>query len=276
MRVVTWWLVCCILVIESVAIAVPAHADEHGCIATGSLSGATATCETDGDTLNHDVASAPTGTIYKTVITCVPDATSGLCQLPLVCEAPPGAIRYDVLRSTDNGATFTKVSEACLTRTPDGATPDGPPVITPAAVATQFQALAWPASPLEVQPPGGRTLVNLETNFFTTNTAPSAQTVTLLEQQVEIEATPTSWLWDHGDGTTQTTAEPGAAYPALTITHTYTAADVTVAPRVDTTYSGRYRVNGGPWAAIPATVTVPGAAGRLTVVPATPQLVGAG
>ena len=180
-------------------------------------------------------------------------------------------MRYDVLKSTDYGATEIKTGEACLTNPPDGA----PPVITPGDVATAFQALSWPASPLQIQPPGGRTLVNLATNFLTTNTTHTSQSITLLSQQVQIEATPTTWTWHHGDGTTQNTSTPGTAYPKLTITHTYLQADVTVKPSVDTTYTGRYRVNGGPWTPIPATRTIEGAAAELEILTATPQLIGA-
>ena len=63
--------------------------------------------------------------------------------------------------------------------------------ITPGAVQHAFERLAWPPSPLVVQPPKGRTLVNFDTNFYTTNTHPTTQTVTLIGQPVTIEATPT-------------------------------------------------------------------------------------
>jgi len=47
-----------------------------------------------------------------------------------------------------------------------------------------------------------------------------------------------------------------------------------VAPSVDTTYRGRYRVGNGTWKSIPDTLTVPGAPVALQVVSATPHLVG--
>src|SRR5206468_1583314 len=100
----------------------------------------------------------------------------------------------------------------------------------------------------------GRTLVNFATNFLTTNTEPTTQAVTLLGQRVEIEATPQSWVWHYGDGGSDTTSSPGAAYPDLEVTHTYLDA-VQVSPSVDTVYSGRYRINGGGWQAIPDTAT---------------------
>ena len=46
----------------------------------------------------------------------------------------------------------------------------------------------------------GRTLINFDTNFYTTNTHPTTQTVTLIGQQVTIEATPTEYTWHFGSG----------------------------------------------------------------------------
>jgi hypothetical protein len=148
--------------------------------------------------------------------------------------------------------------------------------LTPGAVQHAFERLAWPASPLVVQPPDGKTLVNFDTNFYTTNTAPSTRTVTLIGQQVTIEATPTQYVWHFGSGSDdgdRATTDPGAAYPDLRITYRYLhVGDVN--PSVDTTYSGRYRVGNGPWRQIPATLTVAGAPVALQVVSATPHLVG--
>ncbi len=145
--------------------------------------------------------------------------------------------------------------------------------ITPAMVRTEFERLAWPRAQLEVQPPDGQTLINFDTNFFTDNTAPTTRTVTLLGQQVEIEATPTQYAWDFGDGQGSTTTSPGAAYPALDVTHEY-AEPGRVAPSVDTTYGGRFRINGGGWQQIPGTLTVPGDDVSLQVRSASPRLVG--
>jgi len=47
-----------------------------------------------------------------------------------------------------------------------------------------------------------------------------------------------------------------------------------VAPSVDTTYTARFRVEGGPWLDVPGSVTVSGAAVDLEVVTATPTLIG--
>ncbi|HEX4687428.1 MAG TPA: hypothetical protein VH228_11655 [Nocardioides sp.] len=145
--------------------------------------------------------------------------------------------------------------------------------LTPGMVERAFQRLSWPASPLIVQPPKGRTLVNFDTNFYTTNTHPTTQTVTLIGQQVTIEATPVQYAWHFGGDGQLSTTDPGAPYPDLRVTHRYTRVG-SVQPSVDTTYSGRYRVGNGNWQTIPDTLTVPGSPVDLQVLSATPHLVG--
>lgn len=145
---------------------------------------------------------------------------------------------------------------------------------SPGLVLREFQRLGWPASSVVIQPPDGETLVNFATNFLTTNTEPTQQTVTLLGLPITIEATPATYTWIHGDGTEQTTSSPGDFYPAGDVFHEYRTAEA-VAPSVDTTYSGRFRIRDSAWYDIPATVTVVGPSVPLTVREARPQLTGA-
>ena len=104
--------------------------------------------------------------------------------------------------------------------------------LTPAMVQHAFQRLAWPSSELVVQPPKGRTLVNFDTNFYTTNTRPSTRTVTLIGQPVTVEATPTQYTWHFGTPEDDlSTTDPGAAYPDLRVTHRYTRVGAVTAQR---------------------------------------------
>jgi hypothetical protein len=191
--------------------------------------------------------------------------TSGeaeVCASPRACDGDPPGTWYSVYRDG------VRIGRICLSAS-DRANVQRD---LSAVVTQQFKQLSWPASELTIQPPKGRTLVNLDTIFFTTNAEPTVVPVRLLGQSVEIEATPTSYAWQFGDGESLTTDTPGHAYPEQDVTHTYLET-ATVAPSVDTTYTGRYRVGNGDWQTIDATVTVTGAPQQLTIVEAKPKLV---
>ena len=146
--------------------------------------------------------------------------------------------------------------------------------LTPDMIAAAFARIPLPANRVNIQPPNGRTLVNFDTNFYTDST-PLTRTVTLLGRRVTLHITPASWTWTFGDGTTTTTTTPGAAYPALDITHTYDRKG-SVAPSVATTYTATYTVGNGPSRPVPGTVTIPGPPTALQVVTARPRLDAAG
>jgi hypothetical protein len=139
-------------------------------------------------------------------------------------------------------------------------------------VAAALKAIPLPPSVLQIQPINGRTLVNFDTNFYTATRA-FDRTVPLLGQQVDLHIVPSGFGWRFGDGDSMTTEEPGAPYPDLQVTHRYLRKGK-VAPSVDTTYTATYSVNGGPWADVPGSVTIPGGPVELQVLTATPTLVG--
>lgn len=147
------------------------------------------------------------------------------------------------------------------------------PQLTAEMVAAAFARVSLPPSRLIVQPPNGRTLVNFETNFYTDNAPFDVAPLRLLGHRVEIHVVPSVWTWRFGDGASVVTDRPGSAYPRLDITHRYlTKGRVVVS--LDTTYRGRYRVDGGGWNDVQGEVTIPGDPAELEVVTATPTLVG--
>jgi hypothetical protein len=146
------------------------------------------------------------------------------------------------------------------------------PEITPGLVLNEIRRIGLPTLETHTQPQD-KTLVNFDTIFYT-EPHPFSATVTLLGQQVDITAEPTSYTWHHGDGTDTTTRTPGAPYPAKDITHRYTRGDTTVRPRVDVTYTARFRVNGGAWQDIDETVTIAGPQTSLRITEAAPVLSG--
>jgi hypothetical protein len=180
------------------------------------------------------------------------------CQVFAGCTTADGdeGEIYIIWRYEDDTGVRTRVGTACLT--PSEFRSLG--AITPAMVRREMQRLTWPRAELEIQPPDGQTLINF-------------QTVVLLGQQVTIEATPSEYTWHFGDGATKATTTPGAAYPDLDVTHDY-ADPGRISPSVDTTYTGRYRVNGDAWQEIPGTLTVEGEPVALRVRSAEPHLVG--
>jgi hypothetical protein len=134
--------------------------------------------------------------------------------------------------------------------------------VGPDDVLRALHRTGLPDAELQTQPGfrSGKTLVNLDTNFYT-RAHTIHDTFTLLGQDVEVSATPASYTWHFDSGRadqTLTTTTPGAPYPNLDVTYAYDDAHVTVHPSVDVTYRGRFSVNGGPWQTIPATVTIEG------------------
>jgi hypothetical protein len=147
-------------------------------------------------------------------------------------------------------------------------------IVGPGEVWREVKKLQWPAATLDIEPPGGRTLANLETNFFTQDASRHRITVQLLGQTVDVEVHPVAYVWHAGDGTSWETDDPGSPYPALDVTHVYESAGI-VTPSVDLVYSGRYRLDGA-WHVFPDNHVVPGESIELRVVEARPELVAPG
>lgn len=142
---------------------------------------------------------------------------------------------------------------------------------TTADIQTAFARLPMSAAPLHVQPPGGETLVNFDTIYFSEPTVIDKR-ISLLGASVDFHITVAAYVWHYGDGQTQTTSDPGAAYPRQTIVHRYPRKG-TVKPSLDTTYQADYRIDGGSWQHLAQTVTIAGAPQALTIRTATPHLV---
>lgn len=250
----------------------PARADDElpicdkGDVGLGGLA-----CQQTVEELMLLIQQAAGTTIrYRVAPMCIEMQDQPVCINAVECSSPPNTFKYHVFRSEDSGATWQEVASVCLGE--DDA--DSLQVITEMRIIREFRHIAWPEADLVIQPPDGRTLVNLKTNFYTTTTQPKIQSVTIFGSVVEIEATPASYTWHFGDGSTASGTEPGDKYPNLEVTHTYVKADVTVRPSVDVTYSGSWRIDGGDWHDIDETLTVEGSRVELQVLTATPHLVG--
>jgi hypothetical protein len=157
----------------------------------------------------------------------------------------------------------------CLT--PAEAAAAAPGAAVPVLTAEQFRRLPLPAGVVHIQPGNGRTLVNIPTNVYVTAHTTVLPT-TVLGQPVRVRATPIGYDWTFGDGRRLHTGDPGAPYPDLRTTHTYTAPG-TLTLGLTTTYRGEYSVDNGPWLPVDGTATVISPAQNLVVVAARSELV---
>ncbi|WP_457207846.1 hypothetical protein [Nocardioides sp. P5_C9_2] len=150
----------------------------------------------------------------------------------------------------------------------------------PAEVLKAFEKVTLPESAINVQPPGGETLVNLPT-ILSTSAARHQIPVHLDRVNIDVllEVWPSQFVWQHGDETSQTTSTPGKAWTegadmADLITHTYAKTSEGLDLSVDTTWSAQFKVVGEPdWRPVDGTVTIAGAPVSVAVLEAKPQLV---
>lgn len=200
------------------------------------------------------------------------------CAASQACAQPPAQqwtlwarqVRNAQGQPTPDASWQPVLTECRLTTPPDIPTPR--PQVTDALVLQEVRRIGLPRLSVRVQP-ADETLVNFET-IFSADPPQWAHTVQLLDYRVDVEAAPTTYVWQFGDGTSVSTQTPGAPYPAKNITHLYSDAGVSVAPRVDTSYAIRYRVDGGQWQSISETVPAAGLPADLRIREATAVLVG--
>jgi len=133
-------------------------------------------------------------------------------------------------------------------------TPNGQPVIPGPTIDPRQLALSArdrlpvPSGTIKVNP--ARALTGLATWFWFEGYRgqPLTKTVSELGVTVQVEARPTAFRWDFGDGTTMTSTNLGRPFPQRSaITHTYQAARNQVTVRCSFQFSVRWRVPGGPW-----------------------------
>lgn len=249
-------LFACLLLMVTLT-AVPAAAADGECAIAGGLDSFNAECQW---TYADYTASAGSGD-GRTWVVAIQCANGGICNDNVECaeNGQAGYIHDVYLDGVD-------VGDVCV---PENAVQQ---VDLAQLIIREFKRIAWPASELVVQPTGGQTLVNFETNFYTPDDESIDRSVTLAGQSIVIRAVPVSYTYYFGDDTSTTSASPGSPHPDLEITHQYErTGDVVV--RVDTTYAGEYRIGEGEWTAIGETLTVAGDEQALEILEALPQLV---
>lgn len=149
-----------------------------------------------------------------------------------------------------------------------------------AQVVAAFHETRFAVPTLRIQPIGNVTLVNLPTYFelgwtpggFEPGHVDHPAPARLLGYRVEIRPLLREVTYLYGDGRVEgPTSRTGGPFPNGDVRHSYrTAGDVIV--RADVTYGGQFRVVGGPWIDIPATVRVTGVGQSLHVATASARL----
>ena len=152
---------------------------------------------------------------------------------------------------------------------PEPTAPQGA-IFTPGLARQAVASIPLPGLTLNVQP-DGETLVNVPTIFWV-DPEPFETSISLLGHEIEVEATPETFTWIHGDGTSQTTDQPGNPYPREDITHRYLQ-PADLAARVDTTYSVRFSIDGDGWTDLGEPLIATGPATTIDVHEAAPVLV---
>lgn len=245
------------------------QAPAAACPAAVDLEDVSVQCEYSPEE-TRDLFSSGDGHHYRVEPQCAHVRPDGSCRAEKACRSggEPG-IWYSLYR---DGTGFGKV---CLNPQEQA----GLGVITTAMVQRAFRRLTWPEPELVIQPPGNKTLINFETLFYSTTPAgPTSQTVRLLGQRVTIQASPATYTW-HSDpaGESWQTDDPSQRYrsgdDAEQLNHYVYEHPGDFRPSLDVTYTGRYRIGGGPWQDIPGDLTLDGPTQPLRVVEAETRLV---
>jgi hypothetical protein len=174
------------------------------------------------------------------------------------CTYVPASVGLEELYSQQDANLFSitcgSYTDVRLLRTgPDGQPLQPGPTVDPFQLALSARdRLPVPQGAIEANPT--RSLVGLPTLFWYSgyDGRPLTRTVSAFGVSVEVEATPTSYRWAFGDGSSLISEGLGRAYPARSpIAHTYQTARQAVTVRCRFGFAVRWRSGGGPWAPLP-------------------------
>lgn len=178
-----------------------------------------------------------------------------------------------IFRQEQGAATWEFRGVTCFPNLVD----DGPQ-LTMAMILEAFHDTRFAVPEITTEPKGDVTLVTLPTYYQVVwpdvGFAPEqVDTTNLLGFTVEIRPRLDSLTYHFGDGATAgPTKDLGGPYPNGAITHAYERKG-TFDARVDITYGGQFRVNGGQWSDIPGSTTITGSSTPVTVMESRARLV---
>jgi hypothetical protein len=146
------------------------------------------------------------------------------------------------------------------------------PRATLAQILSTSKHLPFSRATVNVQPEG-RTLVGLDTIFWTKMNDESWDNVNVAGERIDFRASPEAYVWDFGDASRLSTLGPGAPYPHQTVTHAYhrsSGASVQVTVRWKAEYR---REDETAWQAVPGLIDGLGVPRAILVASAHTQLV---
>lgn len=199
------------------------------------------------------------------------------CQNPAEGPGPQSRIWRRTVQDGQGPTPWELVGTTCWA----DAVPGSRPTVTMAMIQDVFNLTPWSKPQISTQPSGNVTLVGLNTYYKVNWTSEGYQPdeveaidpARMNGYRVDVRVKLVNFMWNFGDAQTfgPTTSE-GGVYPSGNITHKYLSGGSYPAS-VTTTFRGDFRINGGDWAPIPNTATVPGPATAVTVRTAEAQLV---
>ncbi|MFK5583869.1 hypothetical protein [Serinicoccus sp. LYQ131] len=173
----------------------------------------------------------------------------------------------------DSGPTsdWQELAPTCFTDSVPARSGEPAEELTEAMIVEQFHRTAFALPQTVIQPPDGRTLVNLpvyfELEWPEEGYAPQdIDTTTIVGHEVRIRPTLIGATYVTGDGgSIGPTTSLGGPYPDGDITHDYTAA-ADIAPYISVEYGGEVSVDGGSWTTIPSSAVIDGPSSPLQVL----------
>ncbi|HRW18822.1 MAG TPA: hypothetical protein P5181_08255 [Dermatophilaceae bacterium] len=191
--------------------------------------------------------------------------TQACTKAVAACQGPAGAmgigLLYEIYGRPVGSVDWAFVATTCFANQVPGG-----PVLNIGMIVQAFHTTPWATATVATQPEGNVTLVGLKTFYRVTWSEQGYQPGEIdpidpgrmLGMRVDIRPKLVGLTYVFGDGATLgPTTSVGGTYPTGDITHTYVKAG-TYLSRVDVTFGGEFRINGGPWTTIPDTVMITG------------------
>ena len=186
---------------------------------------------------------------------------------------------YDIYsRAAGSSDPWHFVGSTCFADQVPGASP----TLSMGRIIDAFHLTPWATATVLTQPEGNTTLVNLpvyariswSVQGYQPGEIDTLDPARMVGFNVQIRPRVDHYTYVWGDGTTTgPSRSDGGVWPTGDITHSYPSPG-TYQARVDTTFTGDFRINGGPWTHIPDTVTITGPTTTITVHAAKAVLVG--